>query len=641
MLRANRQDAARRASSGNRPYKTPWRSDRGEISRVPPEVLGARLAQQGKLVEAEEVLRAALKRDSRSSALHNNLGMVLHELGRDAEAITSFRAALDFRPSYPIALNNLGMALAAAGQTEEAIEQYEAAIAIQPDYPEALNNLGYVQLTLERREEALSRFDAALALRPGFAEALIGRGRTLCMLGRYGQAIPCYRAALRAQPESAAIHTDLADALRELNRHADAVAHFQRAIALEPRLATAHLGLGIIYQEIGDMAAARRCFETVVAIEPDRPRGYLRLMQVRKFERDNPYLASLEAIMVRGEFIEDEDWIEGHFALGRAFADIGEHQRAFGHFTTGNRLKRAKTKYDEAATLNWLTRVELAFSREMVEGHRGESSASPIFIVGMPRSGSTLIEQVLASHPNIAAIGESRAFREALWSCGLASGRFPYPESVRNWTDEQLSAAAADYMQRTRRLAKAVAGDKTFGYVVNKSLNNFRYIGLIHMMFPRARIIHTYRDPIDTCLSCFSINFAGVAYSFDLAELGRYYAAYRRLMDHWRKILPRGTILEVQHELLVDNFEDEVRRLLTYCGVEWDAACLRYHETRRSVRTASVTQVRQPLFKSSTPRWRPNAEVLQPLLSGLAGTAYALDHSGKAGWSWFPGAAKP
>jgi hypothetical protein len=263
--------------------------------------------------------------------------------------------------------------------------------------------------------------------------------------------------------------------------------------------------------------------------------------------------------------------------------------------------------------------IKRVFTKTFIEQRKisTQLTSLPVFILGMPRSGSTLIEQILASHPAVSTIGESNAFRDALRSFGLDTRALPFPGSVPDWSRSQLQDAATQYIDRLSALSATPDQQKPIAHIVNKMLNNFRHIGLIYQMFPRARIIHARRDAVDTCMSCFYINFAKVPFSFDLGELGRYYKAYSDLMNYWHQVLPPGTILDVQHEQLVSNFEEEVRRILAYCEIDWDASCLRYYEGRLPVRTASVIQVRQPLFQSSTPRWRPDAHSLRPLVAEL------------------------
>jgi hypothetical protein len=302
--------------------------------------------------------------------------------------------------------------------------------------------------------------------------------------------------------------------------------------------------------------------------------------------------------------------------MGKAYGDIGAHERAFLSLLIGNALKRLRTRYDEAATIGILRRMQAAFDpKQMKRGAGlGDPSAAPVFIVGMPRSGTTLAEQILASHPNVFGAGEINDFQKAILALGGdAAGALGSPEVASLLSPDELQRIGAGYVARLGAMAPEATR------IVNKTPENFRFLGLIHRALPNARIIHTRRDPVDTCLSCFSkLFFENLPFAYDLGELGRYYRAYDALMAHWRALLPQETLLEVQYEEVVDDLEGQARRIVAHCGLEWDPRCLDFHETERPVRTASVAQVRQPIYASAVGRWRPYEPFLGPLLSELA-----------------------
>ena len=281
----------------------------------------------------------------------------------------------------------------------------------------------------------------------------------------------------------------------------------------------------------------------------------------------------------------------------------------------GNATKRAQTEYSEVATLDAMDSIRHVFTAELLAARRGlgDPSPVPVFIVGMPRSGTTLVEQTLASHNAVFGAGERPEM--TLLVGRLTAGR-PQTTTVSEvfWAmpNEAFRRLGADYVGALQPFAPGAAR------ITDKMPANFLYLGLIRLILPNARIIHVMRDPVDTCLSCFSKLFTeGHAYSYDLAELGRYYRAYRRLMDYWRSVLPPNAVLQVQYEALVEDFEPQARRMVAYCGLDWDPACLEFYKTPRPVHTASMTQVRQPIYRSSVGRWRPDAALLRPLLEAL------------------------
>ena len=274
----------------------------------------------------------------------------------------------------------------------------------------------------------------------------------------------------------------------------------------------------------------------------------------------------------------------------------------------GNRLKRAAAPYDEAAMMAYFDRIQSIFTKDLIREKQGTNAArKPIFILGMMRSGSTLVEQILASHPEVHGGGE-------LVALGEIARDISYPDGVPGFDGAGLANLAHIYLEKTRSLAAGAS------HVTDKMPGNFFFAGLIHLMFPGAPIIHTLRDPVDTCLSCFSKLFTEEQFhTYDLGELGRYYRRYRDLMAHWRNVLPPARILDVTYEDVVADLEGQVRRILDYCGLSWDARCLEFHQNRRPVRTASVAQIRQPLYSGAVGRARAYGELLAPLLAALEG----------------------
>ena len=312
--------------------------------------------------------------------------------------------------------------------------------------------------------------------------------------------------------------------------------------------------------------------------------------------------------------LSPDDQIELHFALAKAYEDLGEHEQSAHHLVKGNALKRQQINYDEVATLNLFRRIREAFPARLLHDKRnvGDPSPVPVFVIGMPRSGTTLVEQILASHPQVFGAGELDEIDNRVAQLRSDDVEVRYPEVVSSTTNPRLRQFGMSYVSAISTLAP------TAKRIVDKMPKNFLFAGLIHLTLPNARIIHVHRDPLDTCFSCFSKLFAGgQRYSYDLGELGRFYRAYESLMEHWRKVLPTGVMLEVQYEQLITDVEGEARRMIAHCGLEWNDTCLSFHATRRPVRTSSAVQVRQPIYRSSIGRWRPYARVLGPLIEAL------------------------
>jgi len=578
--------------------------------------LGVLRLQQGRPQESFELTGKALGIEPRSAAAHSNLATALFGLRRHEEAIAAYEQALSIDPDYAEAWYGLATALQALARHEEAIACHDRAIAIDADYAEAHCGRAAALQALKRHDDAIAGYRAALAVDPDYPEAQHGIATALQALHQDDQALAHYERAIAAQPDFPKARGGLASVLQRLNRHREALAHLQRGLELRPDHAATHVYLGNVLEEIGRLDEARDCFERALAIDPAHLRAYYALFQSRRAIAGERHLANLGTLADDVGTLGEDDRILLHFALGKALADVGEQARGFQHLLEGNALKRQQIAYDESGVHGLFEKVARVFTPALMASRRGsgDPSAVPIFIVGMPRSGSTLVEQILASHPRVVAGGERSDFREAMRGAGLDEPASLFPEAVVALTPKQLRELAAAYLGRLTAAAPVAAR------ITDKALANFCAAGLIHLALPNARIIHTCRDPVDTCLSCFSLLFSGdQPFTFDLGELGRYCAGYHGLMAHWRKVLPPDVMLDVHYEALVDDFAPQARRVIAHCGLEWDDACLAFHKAERAVRTASVVQVRQPLYRSSVGRWRPDADTLRPLLDGLGG----------------------
>jgi hypothetical protein len=315
--------------------------------------------------------------------------------------------------------------------------------------------------------------------------------------------------------------------------------------------------------------------------------------------------------------------------MGKALSDLKRYDDAFAELNEANALKRKQFVYDEAQRLGMLEKISTVFSKDLIasRSESGDRSWSPIFIVGMPRSGTTLMEQVLASHSKVFGAGELETFKEMVIDAVNNQAIFPaYPELIGELPREAIHKIGQTYTSRVRALAPDAL------HIVDKMPLNFAFVGLIHMALPNARIIHTRRNPLDTCVSCYSLLFTGSQpFAYDLAELGRYYRGYERVMEHWHRVLPQGTMIDVRYEDLVNDLEGVSRETLRHCGLDWEDACLNFHDTERTVRTASLMQVRKPIYRSAMGGWRRYAKHLKPLADAMGGEIPAMVASAAAG----------
>ena len=433
--------------------------------------------------------------------------------------------------------------------------------------------------------------------------------------GRTEDAEAVYDKVIQLNPRLPLAHVQKGLLLKDRGRHNEAILCFDAALAIDPNDVTALKNKARLLFPLGRVEQARALLEKVVTLQPDNARLYFELSETKRFTPGDPEIAAMENLLPKIETGLLDDRIDLNFALAKAYDDIGSKAESFRYLARANALKRGQLDYDEAALIANFKRIAEVFTPELMHskaGH-GDPSATPVFIVGMPRSGSTLIEQILASHPEVYGAGELPDFREAMKT---VAGSPAYPELVSDLTPAQLGEIGTTYLAGVTAAAPAATR------IVDKNLSNFALAGLIRLALPNARIVHVRRDPIDTCYSCFATNFAiSHQFSYDLGELGRFYLAVSRVMDHWRRLLPEGAMLEVQYEELVADLETQARRLIAYCGLEWDDACLAFHTTNRPVYTASAAQVRQPLYKRSVGRWRAYTEELKPLLAALGRAA--------------------
>ena len=573
------------------------------------------LQAQGKLDEAMIHYRQALTLNPEFPEAHNNLGSALQRQGKLDDAVVHYREGLTIKPDYAEAHCNLGIALKAQGKLDEAAVHFRRALTLKPDYAEAHNSLGNALRDQGNLDEAVIHYRQALTIKPDYAKAHSNLGITLKAQGKLDDAAVHFRRALTLKPDYAEVHNNLGNALREQGNLDEAVIYFRRALTIRPDYAEAYSGLGNALKSQGKLEEARRAHETATKHAPKNAVLYQQLAESKRFSTDDPDLAAMEKLAREMALLPLKDQTALHFALGKAYEDLGRYEQSFFHLIEGNALKRQQIVYDEASTFALFDRISAVFTPELMIRQRGLGlhHSAPVFIFGMPRSGSTLVEQILASHPNVYGAGELTQFAMAVAQVSLPKGSVArYPEMVSSMSGDELCQLGESYVGAIRRLAP------TAERITDKMLRNFQFAGLIHLILPNARMIHTRRDPLDTCLSCFAKLFTGdQPYSYDLGELGRYYRAYETVMEHWRNILPQGVMLEVQYEDITSDLDGQARRIVAHCGLEWDDACLTFHKTPRPVHTASAAQVRQPIYRTSVGRWRPYGKLLAPLFEAL------------------------
>jgi tetratricopeptide (TPR) repeat protein len=439
-------------------------------------------------------------------------------------------------------------------------------------------------------------------------------------LNPYRDVVQHLRRTLEKTPDDALSWHNLGWSLHNLQELEEALACYQEAARLNPQSHASYNSMATCMNALGHNDEARAAWSAAIKLAPDHAGYYRSLTQVARLGADDPCFALLQQQMERISSRPKDAQIDLQFAFGKALSDQGLHARGFDHITSANALVRSSFDYDEALTLDLLIESPELYTADLLRAKQGigHQASAPLFIVGMPRSGSTLVEQILASHPQVFGAGEHPAFKQTL-AQGFTRGPSNQSgaldiENLDALSAAQLEGFGADYV---RQLTADVPDAERYARIVDKSPYNFIHAGLIHLALPNARIIHTKRSPVETCLSMYTRHFSNVPFCYDLGELGRYYRAYDELMAHWRRVLPPGTLLEVQYEDLVDDLEGNVRRMLAHCGLDWDDRCLNFHQTQRKVDTWSAPQVRQPLYRTSLKSWRPDDDSLKALYDAL------------------------
>ena len=597
-------------------------------------IMGASNASLGRLDQAEDNYRQTLALKPDYADAHNNLANVLQQKGDLNSAIISYQKAIDLKPGYSEAHANLGKALKALGETEKAVSSYQRALKIQPNNPENLNNLGVTQQTTGALDDAIQSYKRAIELMPDYVEAYNNAAVALKTKGEIDLAIAYYQEALRLNPKYTEAHYNLGNIKRELedwdgavesyqqainhtpdhlnalcnlasalNQRGDteeAIKYCQQAISINPDFAEAHNNMGVYLREKGDLADAGHAFQRSILANPDFAEAHRNLSIVKKYHSGDEQFDQMQRLQASSTIVDD-DLCHIYFALAKAYEDIGDLELSFDALEQGNALRKKILGYN-------LEQDEIFFAslRERDKDWRinplpcdGKSIyPTPIFIVGMPRSGTTLIEQIISSHSSVTPCGE-------LTTVGrLANQLMPGSEKV---TESNLLRFREQYLDRINQLAE----DKP--YITDKMPQNFLYLNLISKALPEAKIIHTQRDAAATCWSNFKTYFTknGLGYCYDLKDVVEYYRLYVDLISYWDENYSQG-IYHLNYEQLTLEQDSETRRLIEHLGLGWEEACLYPEKNNHNSKTASSQQVRRKVYKDSSSQWK----IFEPFIRG-------------------------
>jgi tetratricopeptide (TPR) repeat protein len=577
----------------------------------PHEILGDIFMGQGKAEKAVEALRRAVELEPTRAKTHMKLGMALMKLGRPGEAEIAIREFRHLDPNREL--------IARAAEFErndmhpEAEKIYRQILARDPDNVEALRLLAIVAASQGHYGDAEVFLQQAVKCAPDFLRARADLVSVQLERDRFDEAIKNAEALIRTDSTLGDSYLLLGNAYGTAGRYDEAVAAYKKTLELAPAHRGAYSGLGNMLKTVGKHDGAIAAYRAGIHHNPELAEAYWSLANLKTFRFEEHEIKAMELLLGK-EGLPPESIVQLCNALGLEYENRGNFDRAFTNFRRGNSAQRALEQYDPVETEVVNDRLIETFSSKNLKrlGGSGDPDRSPIFIVGLPRSGSTLIEQILASHSMVEGTHE-------LGDLGRLTQQIPkkfgtgdeYPEVMCQLDPEQFSKVGERYIAQTRRHRAGRA------HFVDKNPNNFAHVGLLHLILPGAKIIDARRHPLDSCFGSYKQLFAkGQSFTYDLVEVGEYYLQYRRLMNHWHDALP-GFVLEVHYEDVVADLENQVRRILEYCELPWEDECLRFHETDRPVKTASSEQVRRPIYSSSVNLWRNYEAHLDELIEVL------------------------
>jgi len=528
-------------------------------------------------------------RKTKASARHMADAVAAYRGGRLDAALKSGKRALKAEPRHVEALNLVGMLETRSGNTETAIRQLKKARRLAPEIPEIAENLA----------------------------------QAYCALGDLASALSTYQAVVEQWPDRVGAWCNLGNVAREFGRPELARWAYKEALSREPRALPALVNLALLEGQSGNRKKAVDLYRRCLELAPDDGELYHGLSVVKRFTTEDPDIAEMESRRKNGA-AEGADRMFLGFALAKAYEDIGEYNRAFARLAEANQIKRRNVRFDCDTVERQIDEIKRSFlteARSQID--TGCDSEQPVFVFGMPRSGTSLVEQIISNHSAAEGAGElSLLWDVAMGRAGMFGGIAEFsatgegfPRGAGRLEPEALTAIGRQYVNNLPPDLRAQHR------VVDKMPRNFLFAGLIRRILPKARMIHCVRSPLDTCFSCFALHFPyGQEFSYDLTELGRYYRAYHRLCEHWRNVLG-SAILEVRYEDMVTNPQTETGKILEYCDLQWEDACLEFHCSKRHVKTASAQQVHQPIYDTSIGRWRRFQSDLGPLIDALGDLA--------------------
>ena len=578
------------------------------------EDLGTAWFLLSELKKSEVCLKAALKLDPSKFSAWKSLGDLLSDRGKDKEANKAYEQALSTNSNYKDLTK--AMTLVRKGQTGEAEKIYKQILKEDPNNVDALRLLGLLAVKGGSLDQGIMILKKCTEIAPDYAlawENLANMYRQKEGFENLDKSIYCFKKATKFRPNWAEGWAGLGTVLTRSSLHNEGINAYQKSITLKEEQPRVHLSLGHVYKTTGEQEQSVASYHKAIKHYEMFGEAYWSLANLKTYNFSNKEINSME-LQITKEDLPEREKVHFLFALGKAYEDLKDYKRSINFYNEGNDLNRGRSSYDPKAVEAISKRIKKFFNKKFIKdkSDSGDLSPDPIFIVGLPRSGSTLIEQILSSHSKVEGTMELPNMLNMARRLGSGTkDQTSYPEILSKLSTSEIESLGKQYISETKMIRSE------FPFFIDKMPNNFSHIGLINLILPNAKIIDARRDPLDTCFSCYKQLFArGQMFTYDFNELARYYVNYIKLMDHWDEVLP-GKVYRVFYENIVENQEDETKNLLEFCNLPFEENCLRFYETKRAVKTASSEQVRQPIYRKSIHHWKNYEPFLKELKKGL------------------------
>ena len=563
------------------------------------KVLGTVLGQTGRIEDSLIIFQKTVKLFPKDAEIHTNLGNTLKLLGRYDEAELSYKNAIKLNFKYTPAHFHLGVFFTQLGKLTDAAESYKNAIKLKDNYVEAYYNLGITLKSLGKLIDARKSYEKVIELKPNFADAYYNLGNVFYELEEIDKALHSYIKAIELNPNFAKAHSNFGNALKKLGKFKEAKNSYKKATELKPNFAEAHFNLGITYIEFGKIEKATKYLKKAIELKSDYAEAHRNLTLIKKFNSQDDQYLKMNELYLKKE-ISDEDLCHINFALAKVYEDLENYEYAFKHYCEGNALRKIQSKYNKNIDIEIFDQIKINYKKISIEAEKFNKTLNnhlPIFIVGMPRSGTTLIEQIISSHPSVKGAGELSYITD------LGS------LIARGFSDidhQSLLKFRNSYLDKINN----IAGDHFF--ITDKMPQNFLFLGLITSVIPEAKIIHVKRNPSAVCWANYKQYFKkDIGYSHSLEDIISYYKLYDNLMDYWSKHLNQK-VYNIDYDKLTVDQELETRQMIDYIGLKWDEKFLSPEVNRRIVSTASNVQIREKIYQGSSDQWKN----YEPFLNG-------------------------